>query len=58
MNVLYQKLPFSHYLLAVKPDIKVATDTIDVRLGSPICAGVLGVGMTKRDVDSRNLLVL
>jgi hypothetical protein len=55
---LYQKFAVPHYLLAVKPDIKIATDAIDVRPGSPICAGVLGVGMTKRDVDSRNLFVL
>ena len=55
---LDQKLSLSHYLLAVKPDIKIAADTIDMRLGSPICAGVLGVGMTKRDVDSGNFFVL
>ena len=29
---LYQKLSFAHYLLAIEPDIEIATDTIDVRL--------------------------
>lgn len=30
-QALYQKLAFPHYLLAIKPDIKIATDTVDVR---------------------------
>jgi hypothetical protein len=56
--LLYQKLPFSHYLLAVEPDVEIAADAVDVRFGSPVCARVLGIGMTKRDVNSGNLFVL
>ena len=55
---LYQKLPALHDLLAVEPDVEIAADAVDVRFGSPVRAGMLGVGMTKRDVDSRNLFVL
>ena len=55
---LYQKLPFPHYLFAVEPDVEIAADAVDVRFGSPVCAGVLGVGMTERDVDPGNLFVL
>src|SRR5438552_14116968 len=55
---LYQKLPALHHLLAVEPDVEIAAYAVDVRLGNPVCAGVLGVGMTKRDVDSRNFFVL
>ena len=28
---LEQKLPFPHYLLAIEPDIEIATNTVDVR---------------------------
>ena len=28
---LYQKLPLPHYLLAIEPDIEIATNTVDVR---------------------------
>ena len=55
---LYQKLPFTHYLLAVEPDVEIAADAVDVRFGSPVRAGMFGVGMTKRDVDSGNFFVL
>src|SRR5262249_6449608 len=55
---LDQKLSFPHYLLAIEPDIKITADTVDMRFGSPICAGVLGIGMTKSDMDSRKLFVL
>ena len=55
---LYQKLPFPHYLLAVEPDVEIAADAVDVRFGSPVCARVFGVRMTKCDMDSRNLFVL
>ena len=58
MELSYQKLPFPHYLLAVEPDVEIAADAVDVRFGSPICAGMFGVGMTKRDVDSGNFFVL
>ena len=55
---LEQKLTFPHYLLAIEPDIEIATNTVDVRFGSPVCAGVLGIGMTKRDVHPGNFFVL
>jgi len=28
---LYQKLPVTHHLSAIKPDIEIATNTVDVR---------------------------
>ncbi len=55
---LYQKLPFPHHLLAVEPDVEIPADAVDMRFGSPVRASVLGVGMTKRDVDSGNFFVL
>ena len=55
---LYQKLTRPHYLLAVEPDVEIATDAVDVRFGGPVCTGVLGVWMTKRNVDSGNFLIL
>jgi hypothetical protein len=55
---LYQKLARSHYLLAVEPDVEIATDAVDVRFGSPVCTGVLGVWMTKRNVDAGNFFIL
>ena len=55
---LYQKFAPAHHLLAVEPDIEVASDAVDVRFGNPIRAGVFGVGMTKRDVYPRNFFVL
>jgi len=55
---LYQKLPFPHHLLAVEPDVEIPANAVDMRFGSPVRAGVLGVGMTKRDMDSGNLFVL
>src|ERR1700758_4332937 len=55
---LYQKPAAAHHLLTVKPDVEIAADAVDVRFGSPVCAGVLGVGMTKRDVDARNFFIL
>ena len=57
-NRLYQKLPLLHYLLAVEPDVEIATYAVDVRFGSPVRAGVLGVWMAKRNVHPGNLFVL
>lgn len=57
-GVLYQKLPALHDLLAVEPDVEIAADAVDMRFGSPVRAGVLGIGMTKRDMDSGNFFVL
>src|SRR5262245_2438652 len=57
-GILYQKLPVPHHLLAVEPDVEITADAVNVRFGSPVCARVFGVRMTKRDVDSRNLFVL
>src|SRR5215470_9699377 len=56
--VLYQKLPFPHHLLAVEPDIEIAAHTVDVRFGNPVCAGVLSVGVTKRNVDPGKFFIL
>src|SRR5439155_17270182 len=55
---LYQKLPALHHLLAIKPDVEIAADTIDVRFRNPVCAGVFGVRMTEGNVDSWNFFVL
>ena len=53
-----QEFAASHYLLAIEPNVEVATDAVDVCFGNPVGASVLGVGMTKSDVDPRNFLVL
>ena len=45
-------------MFAVEPDVEITADAVDVRLGNPVCAGVLGVGMTKSDVDTRDFFVL
>ena len=47
-----------HDLLAVEPDVEIAADAVDVRLGEPRLAGVLGVGMAEGDVDAGNFFVL
>src|SRR5437868_1857167 len=54
----HQKLAVLHHLLAIKPDIEVASDTIDMRFRLPIGPGVLGVGMPKGDMNAGDLLVL
>ena len=53
-----QEFAASHHLLAIEPNVEVATDAVDVCFGNPVGASVLGVGMTKSDVDPRNFLVL
>ena len=55
---LYQELPFPHHLLAIKPDIEIATNTVDMRFRSPICAGVLSIRMAESDVDPGKFFVL
>ena len=55
---LYQKLPLPHYLVAIEPDIEIAADAVDMRFGGPVCAGMFGIRMTKRDVDAGNFFVL
>jgi len=55
---LYQKLPAPHYLFAIKPDVEIAADAVDMRFGSPVCAGVFCVRMTKSNVDTWNLFIL
>ena len=45
-------------MLAVEPDVEIAADAVDVRLGNPVGAGVFGVRMTKGDVDTGNFFVL
>jgi hypothetical protein len=57
-GILYQKFAFPHDLLAIEPDVEIAADAIDMRLGSPVCTGVLGVWMTKGNVDSGNFFIL
>src|SRR5436190_20335887 len=54
----HQKLSALHHLLAIKPDVEIAADAVDMCFGKPLGAGVLGVGMTKGDVHSRDLFVL
>src|SRR5260370_35234451 len=56
--VLYQKLAPLHHLLAIKPDVEIAANAVDMCFGKPLGAGVLGVWMTKGDVHSRDLFVL
>ncbi len=53
-----EKLPALHHLLVVEPDVEIAADAVDVGLGDPGLAGVLGVGMAKGDVDAGNFFVL
>src|SRR5438128_360341 len=55
---LDQKVPALHYLFAVEPDVEIAADAVDVSFGNPVRAGVFGIGMTKRNVDSGNFFVL
>src|SRR5215831_502743 len=58
IGALNQKLPFSHHPLAIEPNIEIATNTVDVRFRSPICAGVLSIRMTEGDVYPGKLFVL
>src|SRR6266550_4392914 len=53
-----QELPSLHHLLAVKPNVKIAAYAVDVRFRNPVSSGVFGIWVTKRDVNSRNLLIL
>src|SRR5882724_8602607 len=55
---LYHELAASHDLLAIKPDVEITADTIDMCFGHPVCASVLGVGMTKSDVHAGNFFIL
>ena len=53
-----QKFAALHHLFAIEPDVEITADAVDVCLGNPVGASVLGVGMTKSDVDTRNFFVL
>ena len=53
-----QEFAASHHLFAIEPDVEVAADAVDVCLGNPVCASVLGVGMTKSDVDPGDFFIL
>src|SRR6266699_1520619 len=53
-----EKLPALHDLLAVEPDVEIAADAVDMSFRNPVCAGVLGIRMTKGNVDARNFFVL
>jgi hypothetical protein len=55
---LYQKLPGPHHQLVIEPNVEIAADAIDVRFGNPVGTGVLGIGMTKGDMDTGNFFVL
>src|SRR5436190_8338185 len=55
---LYQKLSSLHHLFAVEPDVEVAADAVDMCLGDPVCAGVLGIGMAKSDVNTGDFFIL
>src|SRR5438105_12958004 len=54
----HQELPAAHYLLAVEPDVEIASHTIDMRFRNPIGAGVLGIRMTKGEMNAGNFFVL
>jgi len=53
-----KKLPALHDLLAVEPDVEIAADAVDMGFRNPVCAGVLGIRMTKGNVDAGNFFVL
>src|SRR5205823_9425104 len=54
----HQELSAAHYLLAVEPNVEIASHTIDMRFRNPIGAGVLGVRMTKGEMNAGNFFVL
>src|SRR5438309_1074385 len=54
----HQELPAAHYLLAVEPDVEIASHTIDMRFRNPIGPGVLGIRMTKGEMNAGNFFVL
>jgi hypothetical protein len=56
--VLYYELTASHHLFAIEPDIEITADAVDVGLRNPVRAGVLGVRVTKSDVDAGNFFIL
>ena len=45
-------------MLSIEPDVEVAADAVDVCLGQPVCASMLGVGMTKSDVNTGDFFIL
>src|SRR6266540_5072349 len=53
-----QEFSAPHYLFAIEPNVEIAADAIDVRFRHPVCAGVLGVGMTKSDVNTGDFFIL
>ena len=55
---LHQKSTGSHNLLAVEPHIEITSHAVDVRFGKPLGAGVLAVGITKRNMNAWNFFVL
>src|SRR5438552_17206513 len=55
---LYQKLPASHHLFAIEPDIEIAAYAVDVSFGNPVRAGVFGVRMTKGNVNAGKFFIL
>src|SRR5438876_8241544 len=55
---LYQQLPPSHHLFAIEPDIEIAAYAVDVSFGDPVRAGVLGVRMTKGNVNAGKFFIL
>src|SRR5712691_368778 len=54
----HQKLAPLHHLLAIKPDVEIAANAVDMCFGKPLGAGVLGVRMAEGDVHSWDLFVL
>src|SRR5262249_35949433 len=58
LTPLYQKLPTSHYFLAVEPNVAIGADAVDVCFGSPVRPGVFGVRMTEGNVNARKFFVL
>jgi hypothetical protein len=53
-----QELPVPHHLFAIEPDVEIAADAVNVCLGHPVCASVLGIGMTKSDVNTGDFFIL
>ena len=55
---LYRELTAPHHLFAIEPDVEIAADAVNVCFGNPVSSGVLGVRMTKGEVNAGNFFVL
>src|SRR5690348_4340625 len=58
LHLLDQEFSRAHDWFAIEPNVKITTDAVDVGLGFPIGASVLGIRVAKSDVNPWNFLVL